>query len=115
MIKDTDNDSELFFWIKSGEEKPKARIQSIQQQKQKPPPQKAIFKKPETETDSSRAGLKPGWIRATIIVKEDKLKKIKALAYWERREIKQVFDDALDSYLAGKKTKPIPEKQDTIS
>jgi len=47
--------------------------------------------------------------RATFIVREAHLEKIKALAYWERISIKRVLELALESYLKGKKIKPIPK------
>ena len=31
--------------------------------------------------------------------------KLKALAYWKRKKIKEVIDDALGLYLKGKKTR----------
>jgi hypothetical protein len=34
------------------------------------------------------------------------LEKIKELAYWERRTIKEVMDEALRAYLKGKRIKP---------
>ena len=37
-------------------------------------------------------------IRATFIVKESNLEKLKAIAYWERKTIKNVLDEALNSY-----------------
>ncbi|MCP4583638.1 MAG: hypothetical protein GY839_18670 [candidate division Zixibacteria bacterium] len=111
MNKNTDNDSELFFWIKSGEEKNHYRIPSIQSRKPKTPPRKMKMKKPKNDTDSARAGLKPGWIRATIIVREENLKKVKALAYWERKDIKQIIDEALNSHFKDREIQPIPEKQ----
>lgn len=48
------------------------------------------------------------WTRATFIVRRARLEKIKALAYWERQNLKQVLDLALESYLKGKVIKPIP-------
>jgi len=48
------------------------------------------------------------WTRATFIVRRARLEKIKALAYWERQNLKQVLDLALGSYLKGKVIKPIP-------
>jgi hypothetical protein len=53
-------------------------------------------------------GLRPGWIRATFIVREDFLEKIKAVSYWERKDIKQVIDEALAGYLKNKKIKSRP-------
>ncbi len=52
---------------------------------------------------TSQEGLKEGWTRATFILRKDHLEKLKSLSYWERRTIKDVVDEALSSYLDGKK------------
>ena len=57
------------------------------------------------QTKSSQEGLKDGWTRATFILREDYLGKIKALAYWKRRNIKEVMDEVLKEYLKGRKIK----------
>jgi hypothetical protein len=54
---------------------------------------------------SSQKGLRNGWTRATFILRNDYLEKIKALAYWERKRVKEVIDEALEAYLKGKKAK----------
>lgn len=96
---------DTFFWVKSGElnRSPKRNsIQSIQSRRDESDqsPQK------KTTTDPKRAGLKKGWIRATFIVREEKLSHLKALAYWDRKEIKEIVDEAITEYLAGKEIKP---------
>jgi len=111
MKKNTATDSELFFWVKSGQENRTKRIHGIHHTKAKTIPPKTILKKPRADIDSARAGLKRGWIRATFIVREDNLKKIKALAYWDRRDIKQILDEALNSFLDGKEIKTLPEPE----
>jgi len=58
-----------------------------------------------TLSKTSQEGLKDGWIRATFILRKDYLEKLKALAYWERKKIKEVVDDAFRLYLNGKKTR----------
>jgi len=55
---------------------------------------------------TTQKGLKDGWIRATFILRKDYLEKLKALAYWERKRIKEVIDEALGLYLKGKKPRP---------
>ena len=55
-------------------------------------------------------GLPEGWTRATFILRKDHLNKLKALAYWKRKKIKEVIDEALASYLEGKKIKPLTKK-----
>lgn len=66
-------------------------------------------------TKSSQEGTKEKETRATFIVNEDLLEKLKAVAYWERKLIKEIVDtalqDAIDKY--EKKSgdiKPIPKK-----
>ena len=54
---------------------------------------------------TSQEGLKDGWTRATFILRKDYLEKLKASAYWERKKIKEMIDEALRLYLKGKKTK----------
>ena len=53
-------------------------------------------------------GLKPGWRRHTLIIREIYLDKIKDLSYWDRKDLKDVVDEALESYLNGRDTKPRP-------
>ena len=60
-------------------------------------------------TTASQEGLPDGWIRATFIVQEHQLAQIKALAYWERKQIKEVITEALSAYLAGRQVEPLPE------
>jgi len=53
--------------------------------------------------NTSQRGLHKGWTRNTFILRKEYLEKIKALAYWERKTIKDVIDEALGSSLTGKK------------
>lgn len=69
----------------------------------------------KTVTKSSQEGTKEGEIRATFIVKEDILEKLKAVAYWDRLLIKDVVNTALEDAINRyeKKNgliKPIPNK-----
>ncbi len=59
---------------------------------------------------STTKGLPSGWIRHTAIIREEYLNKLKSLAYWERKQIKEVIDEALSNYLKDKKVKPAPSK-----
>jgi len=52
---------------------------------------------------TTQLGLHDGWTRATFILRKNHLEKLKALAYWERRTIKEVIDEALESYLKDKR------------
>ena len=56
---------------------------------------------------TTQQGLQDGWTRATFILRKHYLEEIKALAYWERKTIKEVMDEALGSYLNGKVINPM--------
>jgi len=56
-----------------------------------------------TTNQTSQKGLKDGWTRATFILRKDYLEKLKSISYWQRRKIKEVIDEALRSYLEGKR------------
>lgn len=69
----------------------------------------------QTEESTSKKGTKPTETRATFIVQDETLEKLKAIAYWDRLLIKEVveeaFIDAIKSY--EKKNgpiKPIPKR-----
>jgi len=70
--------------------------ESIEQEEVKP---KAKVGRPVTQTKevtkSSQEGTKENETRATFIVNEDLLDKLKAIAYWERTLIKEVVNNAL--------------------
>jgi hypothetical protein len=53
--------------------------------------------------NTSEKGLQDGWTRATFILRRDYLERLKASAYWERKKIKEVIDEALGLYLKVKK------------
>ncbi len=55
-------------------------------------------------------GLRPGWTRATFIVKEETVQQLKAVAYWDRKELKRVVEEAFSAYLEGKPINAIPPK-----
>ncbi len=50
-------------------------------------------------TKTSQIGTKPNETRATFIVNEDILEDLKALAWFERKTIKQVLNEALQGYI----------------
>ena len=82
-------------------------------------PEKPKRGRPVTQTKeitkSSQEGTKEKETRATFIVNEDLLEKLKAIAYWDRVLIKDVVNTALQEIVAKyeKKNgdiKPIPKK-----
>ena len=82
-------------------------------------PEKPKRGRPVTQTKeitkSSQEGTKESETRATFIVNEDLLEKVKAIAYWERELIKDTINRALqetvNSYIKKNKVlKAIPKK-----
>ncbi len=67
-------------------------------------PEKPKKGRPVTQTKeitkSSQEGTKENETRATFIVNEELLEKLKAVAYWERRMIKEVIASALEEIVA---------------
>ncbi len=59
-------------------------------------------------TKASQIGTKEEEIRATFIVNESLLEKVKAIAYWDRVQIKNVIADALVTYINQYETKNGP-------
>ena len=58
-------------------------------------------KAPKKEiTKTSQIGTKEKETRATFIVNEDLLEKMKALAYWDRVLIKDIINQALEEHIA---------------
>lgn len=67
-------------------------------------------------SSTSQLGTKENETRATFIVNEVLLEKIKAIAYWERESIKDVLNNALEGAIKKYETKngpinPIPKKK----
>ncbi len=106
MADDYKMRDEPFFWKKTGlktenpaSEKPK---------KKTPVGRRAIIQSDRPSeslissiaNDSARAGLQPGWIRASFIVREKYLASLKKKAYWDRRAIKDILDEILEAGLA---------------
>jgi len=83
--------------FKTTNEEPQAKQQA---------PQKAQVKRgrPTTSTreltKTSQEGTREGETRATFIVRENTLETFKALAYWERKQIKEMMQEAMTAYLA---------------
>ena len=82
-------------------------------------PEKPKRGRPKTSTreitKSSQEGTKENETRATFIINEELLDKLKAIAYWDRLLIKDVVNTALQEIVAKyeKKSgtiKPIPKK-----
>ena len=68
-------------------------------------------KKYAHQEPAAKRGLPEELIRATFILRQDYLEKIKAYAYWERLQIKEVFDEMCEQFFKGKKVRSVPERR----
>jgi hypothetical protein len=106
MAKETRLGTDPLQWIQdSRQNEPEFSTQGVHQK----PQNGGTRRHPRVITTASQEGLPDGWIRATFIVQEHQLAQIKALAYWERKQIKEVITEALSAYLAGRQVEPLPE------
>jgi len=64
-------------------------------------------------TKSSQEGTRPGETRATFIVQEGTLETLKALAFFERKQIKATVQEALEAYIAKRTTTQLKQAQKT--
>lgn len=67
---------------------------------------KARAAKPVSREKTSKAGLPEGWSRATFIVKEEYLEKLKDYSYWERLTLKEAMDGILSQFFNGREVRP---------
>lgn len=63
------------------------------------------------ETPWAQRGLAQDLTRATFIIKQEHLEKIKAYAYWERLQIKDVLEQMCDQFFDSKKVRSIPGRK----
>jgi len=75
-------------------------------------------KKMETVDEESKSslskGLSAGYTRVSLVMREDLVEKLRALAYWERTQMKDVIEELLEIYVASKDIKPIPKEKKKI-
>lgn len=83
--------------------KPAASTQGEQQPAAR---NKARAAKPVSKDKTSKAGLPEGWSRATFIVKEEYLEKLKDYSYWERLTLKEAMDGILAQFFNGREVRP---------
>ena len=53
-------------------------------------------------TKSSQEGLQENWTRATFIMREDLLKRLKDYGYTDRRSLKDIMVEMVEAFLDGK-------------
>lgn len=90
----------------------KQELQHLHSNGSLPVKQSKSVKQGNSSKPSNRKGLNDGWTRATFIMREGYLDKVKDYAYWERLQIKDVIDDALENYFLNKKVRKRPSKKE---
>jgi hypothetical protein len=78
------------------------------------PPDNPSKSSGQTRGTTTSKGLRPGWTRATFIVKEETVQQLKAVAYWDRKELKRVVEEAFRAYLCGKDINPVPADSESL-
>lgn len=82
------------------------------------------MEKRETEKKESKSDVKKGkklienpvakqegeWIRSTFIIRKEHVENIKAVAYWERKRMKDILDEALEHYFINNKLEYVKKK-----
>lgn len=63
------------------------------------------------ELNMSREGLPPGYRRITLATKDKIYEEMKAVAYWERLTMREIFEAAMTDYLYNmpERIKRMPE------
>lgn len=64
--------------------------------------------------DTLKKGLPSGWTRTTVVIREDFLEKLKDVAYWERANVKDLFDEILEKFFSSREIKPRPKEKKKI-
>lgn len=65
---------------------------------------------PSNLDNKEEKDIQVGWRRATFIIRNDQLEKLKAHAYWERLQLKEVLEEAIDEYFKEKNVKEWKKK-----
>jgi hypothetical protein len=76
--------------------------------------QKEIPHEMTISEDTLKKGLPSGWTRTTMVIREDFLEKLKDLAYWERANVKDLFDEILEKFVFSRDIKPRPKEKKKI-
>ena len=63
------------------------------------------------QENSLTNGLPAGWTRTTLVIREDHLEKLKALAYWERTQIKDIIEELVENFVSARDIRPIPKEK----
>ena len=63
---------------------------------------------------SRKAMPRKSYKRGDHIVREDFRERAQALAYWERKEIKQAIEEALENHFKGWRIKSIPGERQKV-
>jgi hypothetical protein len=61
-------------------------------------------------TSWAEKGCKEGYTRAMLFIRKDYLEKLKDMAYWDRKQIKEALEAALKGYFKDRVVKPRPIK-----
>jgi len=93
--------------LQSSHEEPQAKEQKAQVKRGRPTTSTREI------TKSSQEGTREGETRATFIVKESTLETLKAIAFYERKQIKATVQEALEAFIATRTPAQLKQAQKT--
>lgn len=59
-------------------------------------------------------GLARGWTRTTLVIREEYFERLKDFAYWERTNVKDLFDEIVEKFISSREIKPRPKEKKKI-
>lgn len=71
--------------------------------------------KEKLSEDTFKKELPSGWTKTSLAIREEYFEKLKALAYWERVQLKDIFDELLEKFIPTLgDVKPIPKERKKV-
>lgn len=93
-----DNDSETSSLVSDG------IFEMIRKMGKAEKPSKEVSKVP-----SCKQGLRPGWRKVTVIMRDEHFEQLKEISYWEQVPVKNIIEFVLNNFLKSRKPKEYPK------
>lgn len=80
-----------------------------------PKQEKDGSEKEKISEDTLKKELPSGWTKTSLAIRDEYFEKLKAIAYWERVQLKDIFDEILEKFIPTLgDVKPIPKERKKI-
>lgn len=81
----------------------------------RPKHQKDGSEKEKLSEDIVKKEFPSGWSKTSLEIRDEYFEKLKAIAYWERVHLKDIFDEILEKFIPTLgEVKPIPKERKKI-